>query len=168
MASIGASAATGIIIGKAVGTGDFAKVKSYTKTLQIMFIMIGAITSTLLFFLRIPILSMYDLGEETKALANAFILVLCVTGFGTAYQMPVLTGIVRGGGDPSFVLKNDIVSIWCIVLPLSFLAAFYWNWHPIWVVAMLNADQVFKCGAAAIKANSYTWIKTLTRDNKKA
>ena len=47
VASIGASAATSVIIGKAVGTGDFAKVKSYTKTLQLMFIMIGAVTSIL-------------------------------------------------------------------------------------------------------------------------
>ena len=163
VASIGASAATSVIIGKAVGTGDFAKVKSYTKTLQLMFIMIGAVTSILLFFLRIPILSLYDLSAETKALANAFILVLCVTGFGTAYQMPALTGIVRGGGDPDFILKNDIISIWCIVLPVSFMAAFWWEWHPVTVVACLNADQVFKCGAAAIKTNSYTWMKNLTR-----
>ncbi len=166
VASIGASAATSVIIGKAVGTGNIEKVKSYTKTLQIMFIIIGAVTSTLLFFLRIPILSLYDLSEETKYLANAFILVLCVTGFGTAYQMPALTGIVRGGGDPDFILKNDIISIWCIVLPVSFLAAFYWHWHPIAVVFCLNADQIFKCGAAAIKTNSYTWIKSLTRETK--
>lgn len=30
----------------------------------------------------------------------------------------MLTGIVRGGGDTRFVFINDLISIWCIVLPL--------------------------------------------------
>lgn len=163
VAAIGASAATSIIIGKTVGSGNMTKIKEYTKTLQIMFLIIAAVMSISLFFLRYPILSLYDLSSETKRLANAFILVLCVTGFGTAYEMPVLTGIVRGGGDAAFILKNDIISIWCIVLPLSFLAAFKFGWPPEVVVFCLNFDQLFKCGAAAIKANRYTWIKKLTR-----
>jgi hypothetical protein len=31
------------------------------------------------------------------------------------------------------------------------------------VIACLNADQVFKCGAACIKVNRYRWMKKLTR-----
>jgi Na+-driven multidrug efflux pump len=93
-------------------------------------------------------------------------LVLCATGFGTAYQMPALIGIVQGGGDSKFILKNDLISIWGIVIPVSFLAAFVFNWHPAAVVFCLNADQIFKCGAAAIKVNSYTWIKKLTRNEE--
>ncbi len=163
VAMIGASAATAIIIGKTVGSGDMQKLKEYTKTCQVIFVCIGLVTSTLLFFLRMPILSLYDLSPATKEMANAFIIVLCITGFGTAYEMPALTGIVRGGGDAKFILKNDIISIWCIVLPLSFLAAFKWHWSPVAVVFCLNFDQLFKCIPAFIKANSYTWIKKLTR-----
>lgn len=163
VAAGGASAATSIIIGKVVGQGDMKKIRDYTKTLQILFLIIAALMSTSLFILRIPILGMYDLNPETRRLANAFILVLCVTGFGTAYEMPVLTGIVRGGGDGAFILKNDIISIWCIVLPLSFLAAFKFGWPPEAVVFCLNFDQLFKCIAAAVKVNNYTWIKKLTR-----
>ncbi len=163
VAAIGASAATSIIIGKAVGQGDMKKIKEYTKTLQIIFLIIATLMSLCLYILRIPILGMYDLNHETYRLANAFIIVLCITGFGTAYEMPVLTGIVRGGGDAAFILKNDIISIWCIVLPLSYLAAFKFGWPPEVVVFCLNFDQLFKCGAAAIKANRYTWIKKLTR-----
>lgn len=160
VASVGASAATSVIIGKAVGTGDMKKVRDYTKTLQIMFLIIGIFISVTLFFLRAPILSLYDLRPETKELANAFLLVLCVTGFGTAYEMPALTGIVRSG-QPSFILKNDLISIWGIVLPASFLAAFHFNASPVLVVFLLNSDQIFKCAAAYIKTNSYTWVRKL-------
>lgn len=164
VASIGASSAASILIGKAIGSGEMGKIRSYTQTLQLMFVGIGLITSVLLFILRAPIVNLYtDLSPETRKMALDFILVLCVTGFGTAYQMPTATGIIRGGGDGKFVMVNDIISIWGIVIPLSFLAAFVFRWPPVAVVICLNSDQVFKCGAAFIKCNRYRWMKKLTR-----
>lgn len=163
VASVGASSATAVIIGKTVGSGDMKSLKSYVKTLQMIFVCIGILTSISLFILRIFILKAYSLSPETTKMANQFILVLCVTCIGTAYEMPVITGIIRGGGDSKFVFINDIISIWCIVLPLSYLAAFKFKLAPYIVVLCLNSDQIFKCAAAAIKVNRYRWIKKLTR-----
>ena len=168
VAIVGASSAAAVLIGKAIGSGRMDVIKSYAKTLQLMFVGIGVCTSTLLFLLRVPIVGLYtaispDLSPETRQMALDFILVLCVTGFGTAYQMPVATGIIRGGGDAKFVLINDLISIWGIVIPVSLLAAFVLRWPPVAVIACLNADQVFKCGAACIKVNRYRWMKKLTR-----
>ena len=131
--------------------------------MQFIFIAIGLLTSIVLYIIKTPILNLYDISEATRSYAESFILVLCVTCIGTSYQMPVLVGIVRGGGDSRFVLINDLISIWGIVLPLSFLAAFVFNWPPVAVVFCLNADQLFKCGAAAVKVNKFNWIKKLTR-----
>lgn len=168
VAIVGASSAAAVLIGKAIGRGKMEDIKSYAKTLQLMFVGIGVCTSTLLFLLRVPIVGLYaaispDLSPETRQMALDFILVLCVTGFGTAYQMPVATGIIRGGGDAKFVLINDLISIWGIVIPVSLLAAFVFEFPPVVVIACLNADQVFKCGAAFIKVNRYKWMKKLTR-----
>lgn len=171
VAIVGASSAAAVLIGKAIGSGKMDVIKSYAQTLQLMFIGIGVCTSTALFLLRIPVVNLYaaispDLTEETCRMALDFILVLCVTGFGTAYQMPVATGIIRGGGDARFVLINDLISIWGIVIPVSLLAAFVFKLPPVVVIACLNADQVFKCGAACIKVNRYKWMKKLTRKEK--
>ena len=168
VAIVGASSAAAVLIGKVIGSGKMEDIKSYARTLQLMFVGIGVCTSTVLFLLRTPVVSLYaaispDLSAETAQMALDFLAVLCVTGFGTAYQMPVATGIIRGGGDAKFVLINDLISIWGIVLPVSFLAAFVFKWPPVAVIACLNADQVFKCGAACIKVNRYTWMKKLTR-----
>lgn len=163
VAAIGAASASAIVIGKTIGQNHIEKVKEYAKTLQIIFLIIGILTSVTLFALKNPILSLYNITPETKALANSFILVLCVTCIGTSYQMPVLTGIVRGGGDSSFVLKNDIISIWCIMLPISLLAAFVFKLHPVIIVFCLNSDQIIKCGAACVKVNKFNWIRKLTK-----
>lgn len=164
VASVGAASATSILIGKTIGAGDMSRLREYVRTFQLMFFGIGLLTSLTLFLLRAPILGMYELSAETKDMADQFLLVLCVTCIGTAYEMPVITGIIRGGGDARFVFINDLISIWGIVLPLSFLAAFVFHWSPAAVVFCLNSDQLFKCAAAAIKANRYTWMKKLTRE----
>lgn len=163
VAAIGASSASAVVIGSAIGRGSLARVKEYARTLQMLYLILGILTSIVLFLIRTPLLSLYDgLTPTALSLANDFILVLCVTSIGTTYEMPVLCGIVRGGGDASFVLKNDLVSIWGIVLPLSALGAFVFGFHPVLVLFCLNSDQLFKCAAAAIKCNRYTWIKKLT------
>lgn len=164
VATIGAASAASVHIGKAIGKGDMQYVKSMAKTLQFIFICIGILTSITLFLIKDPILGLYKLTDETKIMAQSFILVLCVTCIGTGYQMPVSCGIVRGGGDANFVLINDFISLWLIVIPFSFMAAFVWKWSSVAVVACLNSDQVFKCLAASIKVNRFKWIKTLTRN----
>ena len=163
-ASVGAAAAALVIIGNAVGTGDMGKVRDYTRTLQSIFLIIALATGIGLFLLRPFVPMMYgDINPQTLAMADSFLLVLCVTSTGMGYQMPTSAGIIRGGGDAKFCMITDTLSIYGIVLPLSFLAAFVFHWPPVAVVICLNADQVFKCLPIAIKCHSYTWIKKLTR-----
>ncbi|HIS01251.1 MAG TPA: MATE family efflux transporter [Candidatus Excrementavichristensenella intestinipullorum] len=163
-ASVGAASVAAILVGGAVGSGDMDRVKAYAKTLQVMFLAIGVVSSGALFALRWPILSLYrDMRPQTKELANQFLLVLCLTGIGTAYQMPVITGIIRGGGDAKFGMINDLITIWGLVIPLSLLAAFVLKWSPAAVVLCLNADQLIKCIAGAVRVNRYRWIRRLTR-----
>ena len=163
-AAVGAASTASVIIGKTIGTGDIPLVKQYAKVLQRMFVVIGLLAGTLLFFLRIPILSLYDLAPATKEMANTFLIILSVVCVGMSYQMPTNIGIIRGGGSAGFVVKVDIISIWGIVLPLSFFMAFVVKASPAVVVCCLNADQIFKCVPAFIKANYGNWIKKLTRD----
>ena len=77
--------------------------------------------------------------------------------------MAVHTGIIRGGGDTRFVLINDSIFMWLIVLPISAIAAFKLNLSPVIVFICLKSDQILKCAVAVVKVNSYTWIKKLTR-----
>ena len=152
-----------VMTGKAVGSGNLKRVKEGAKTMQILYIFIGLFTSLLLFLTRSPVISLYDATKQTQELANTFILILCVTCIGTSYQMPALTGIVSGGGDTKFVLINDIIFMWCVVLPLSALSAFVFDFHPAITFMLLKSDQVLKCFVAIFKVNRFKWIKVLTR-----
>ncbi len=161
----GTATAASIIIGKTVGSGNIPLVKSYAKTMQILFLGIGVLSSLSLYFVRDLIVSLYSVTPETAELGRDFITVLCVTIFGTSYQMPSLTGIVSGGGDTKFVLFNDIIFMWCIILPLSFISAYVLQLPPIYTFACLKADQILKCSVAIVKVNRFRWIRVLTRND---
>lgn len=159
-----ASATTsGVLIGKTVGEGDVPRVKAYTKTLQILYLFIGVATGASLWFGKDLVLGLYDsITPEAYDLAVTFIGVLSLTVIGTSYQVACLTGIVTGGGDTKFVLINDMIHQWLIVIPLSYLSAFVLG-APMWVTFLcLKADQILKCFVAIVKVNRYRWIHVLT------
>ena len=164
--AVGASSTASVFIGRAVGEGNQGKVKQYARTMQVLFLAIGVVSSVVLFLVRIPILSLYQLEPETMELADTFLLILCVIIIGMSYQMPTNLGIVRGGGDTRYVMIMDFISIWCIVLPLSYVMAFVLNASPIVVLWCLNLDQIFKCVPAFLKCNFGHWAKKLTRENR--
>ena len=157
------SNASSVLIGKTVGENDIPRVKKYAKKLQILYIAIGLVSCALLLLLRDFIISVYDVTPETAALAVTFINILAVTVIGSSYEAPSLCGIVSGGGDTKFVFKNDIIFMWCMVLPLAFLSAFVLHWPVPVTFFILKSDQLTKCIVAVIKVNRFKWIKTLTR-----
>lgn len=161
--SVGACTAASILIGKQIGKGDREELKAQVNTMQLLFLGIGTLLCLMLNIIRIPLLSIYSVSEETYQLANQFILIQSIVLLTMSYQMPTNGGIIRGGGDTRYGVILDVVSIWGIVLPFSYLAAFVLHWHPVVVVIFLNVDQVFKCIPAAIYVNSYRWIRELTR-----
>lgn len=169
VASVGACTAASIIIGKQIGMGDRGRLKETVVTLQLLFVGVGIMLGLILFAIRTPLLSVYRISDETYYLANAFMIIQSVVICTMSYQMPANCGIIRGGGETRYGMILDVISIWLIVLPVSCLGAFVWNFSPIVVVICLNADQVFKCIPAAIYTNSYRWVHHLAREgNAKA
>ncbi len=162
-----ASNAASVVIGKTVGESDVPRVKEYTKTLQFIFIGIGIGTGLVLWLCKNGIISLYDVTHQARVLSGQFINILSITVIGTSYQCACLTGIVTGGGDTRFVLINDLIHQWLIVIPAAFLSAFVFH-APLWVTFLcLKSDQILKCFVAVVKVNRYRWIHKLTREDSK-
>lgn len=160
----GISSASAIIIGNAAGEGDLNKIKAYSKKLQVVFIAGGIVTGLLLYLAKDYVLLVYNVSASTIGIASALLTVLSVTVIGTAYQMSTLTGIVRAGGATHFVLINDLIFVWLIVIPLSMFMAFVIG-APTWIIFLcLKCDQILKCAVAVVKVNRYDWVKKLTKE----
>ena len=162
----GGASAAAVVTGKMVGEGDREKLHECVNTMQVLFLTVGVLSGALLFSCKELIIGFYDVQESTQALARQFLSILSVTLVGTSYQVACLTGIVRGGGNTRFVFYNDLVFMWGIVLPASFLCAFVFKTSPAVVFLCLKADQILKCFVALFEVNSYHWVRALTRSEE--
>ena len=160
------SATSAVMIGQAIGRGDVERVKSDGRTLSVIDIGLGIVLGAILFALKNPLLSLYSASftPEAMEIAGNLIVIMSFVMVGMSYQMPVCFGIIQGGGDAKWNMAVNLISTWCIVVPLSFMAAFWWKLPVEWVVVCIQSDQFFKGIPAFIHFRKYKWMKKLTRE----
>lgn len=157
-----------VMVGKAVGKGDYDQAKVYSKTIQVMFFCIGLVMASLVFLLRGSFTSLYGSSSDPQvyALATTMIAILAVTLIGTSYHASCFIGINRGAGDSRFVAMVDSICGWLVVLPATLLAAFVFKWPMPIVFLCTRIDQCFKWIIAFIRLRGDRWIRNVTRSDR--
>ena len=157
------SSSSSVLIGKVVGSGQMDKIKPYAWSLQFLYVCIGLFCGTLLFVLREPILSLYNISSDTYSLAVLFMTIQSVSVICSCYEFPVESGIIQGGGSTRYAFIVDTVCMWGLTLPLSYLSAFVWHLPAVWTFIFLRIDQFVKCIPNAITVNRFRWVKEVTK-----
>ena len=157
-----------VVVGKTVGTGDIPKVREYSKTIQIMFAVLGVVMAILVILLRAPFISLYDAGGEEAGLAMQMIFLGAISMIGTSYHAACFVGINRGAGDNAFVAKVDSICGWLVVLPCTLLAAFVLKLPLPFVYLATRIDQCYKWIIAFFRLRGNKWIHNVTRTDEEA
>ena len=155
-----------VVMGKTVGEGKLSLVRSYSKTMQAIFIILGVVSAVLLFSFKDIIVSFYSISDETKKLAIQFITVLSVSTIGTCYEYPVESGIIAGGGHTKYQAYADNLFMWLWTIPTACLSAFVFHFPPVVTFCFLKSDQLLKCIPNGITCNRYRWVRILTREEQ--
>ena len=153
-----------VVVGKAVGAGDYALVHAYSRTIQGMFLIIGVVMSLVVFLLRWPFIGLYGLEGQTAALTASMVAICAPTLIGTTYHASCFVGINRGAGDSRFVMLVDMICGWLVVLPLAALSAFVLHLPLHWIYFMTRIDQTFKWLIAWLRLRGDKWIHNVTRE----
>jgi len=153
-----------IVIGKTIGERDYVKTRRYSNKIQILFVIVGVLMSSLVFLTRSIFVSFYNIEAATKALTVQLIAIGAITLIGTSYHAACFVGINRGGGDSRFVFMVDLIFGWLVVLPLSYLAAFVWKLPLPMVFLFIRIDQLIKWLIAFLRLRGDKWIHNVTRE----
>jgi len=162
--AFGITGACNVVMGNIIGAGQLDRVKPYSRTFQLIFVISGLLTGVLLYFVRSFILSLYILEPDTKELTSTFIYLLSIIVVFASYQYPAASGIILGGGNTRYPVIVETLFIWLCVLPFSALSAFVWKFPPVVTFLFLKSDQFLKCIPNGIVVNRYRWVRVLTRD----
>src|SRR5699024_145131 len=150
-----------VTMGKTIGQGRLDRVRSYAKTMQGIFLIVGLLSAGLLFIFKDIIVGIYAVSDETAALAARFLTILSVTTVGTCYEYPVEAGIIAGGGVTKYAAWTDNLFMWLFTIPSAYLSAFFFRFPTEVTFCFLKADQILKCIPNAIVCNRFRWVRIL-------
>ena len=157
----GISNASSIITGHTLGQGEYDKAQRQGFTFLGLGAIIGVFAGLLIMVISGPVISFYDITEETKGIAEQLMLAV---GFIVIFQSmnSILTkGVLRGGGDTKFLMIADILFLWAASVPLGALAGLVWHLPAFWIYTLLKIDQIIKAVWCVFRLSSKKWIKRI-------
>jgi len=159
--NMGMGGASSVVIGNTVGEGDLKRAQDEGAAYVLLAFLLGLVAVPLFLLLEGPYMSLYDVSETTKSIAHGMLVCTCC-------MMPVQTvayvtskGVLRGGGDTTFLLLADSSLIWFVSIPLGALAAFVWHMSPVWVFFLLRVEYPLKGIVCFIRFCTKKWIKEI-------
>lgn len=158
----GVGSATAVMTGNIIGEGRIPYMIDCIKRFKLVYLILGTLSAVLLILLKTPILSIYNIEPETIQLANQFMYMYAVTIFFAAYTNPLITGILRGGGDTRVAAYIDIGCLWLVTLAGA-IAAFALHMPVLIVFILLKLDNPMKAFFCLARLRTTAWIRNVTR-----
>ena len=154
-----------VVVGKAVGRGDYTLARQYSNTIQLMFLAIGILMCAAVLIFNRAFVSLYGTADdpEVRQMSITFINIVAISLIGTSYHASCFKGINRGSGDSRFIALVDMICGWGVVIPLMLLTTFVFH-SPLPVIFFCTRiDQCFKWIFALVRLRGNKWIKNVTR-----
>lgn len=159
---LGVANASSVVIGKTVGAGDKERAVSQKNKLLFIYFLLGIITASVLLLIKNPIISIYNIEDTTKNIANNLMYIYAFHILFQAFTSPIIAGVLRGGGDTKFAAIIDVLFLW-LLLPIGFIAAFKFNLNPILVLLLLRFETPIKTVFCLWRLKGNKWINIITR-----
>ncbi len=161
---LGLGSGGGIMVGNELGAGRLEQAKLYGCKLCKMSILTGGISGVFLLLLSPLILSLSTLSEGANTYLQGMLFMCSYYMIGKSVNGTTIGGIFCAGGDSKFGFLCDTVTLWCITVPLGFIAAFIWKLPVLAVYFVVNLDEIIKLPAVYFHYKKYIWVKDLTAE----
>ena len=160
---IGMGSASSVILGKKIGAGEETAARAYAHRFCWFFPLTGVIIGLLLFPMSQVLPLVFNVGADIIAITQSMMLVLMAMYPSRAFNMLIIVGICRSGGDTIFASIIDNGWMWLIALPLGILATFVWHF-PAWAILLcLESEQILKTICGAFRVKSGKWLHNIVR-----
>ncbi|MBQ3232808.1 MAG: polysaccharide biosynthesis C-terminal domain-containing protein [Clostridia bacterium] len=159
----GVSHASCIITGHTMGEGDTEKVQRQGYTFLFFSFVLGLFAAVVILILSPVIVNYYDISLEAKEIAYHLMDAISLIIVFQAMSSILTKGVLRAGGDTTFLMAGDILFLWVASVPLGYLAGLVFHWPPFWVYTMLKIDQVIKCIWCFFRLRSGKWMKKIKK-----
>lgn len=163
---MGLASGGAILVGNELGAGRLDVGKAYGEKVVRMSLVSGVISAGIFIALTPLILKLAKLSPQSAEYMRWMIVVCAWNMVGMSHNSATISGIFAAGGDTRFGLICDIITLWVIVVPLSFLAAFWLKLPVLVIYVLINMDEWVKFPAVRIHFRKYNWVRDLTHSQE--
>lgn len=157
----GVSQAAGIMIGKALGAGEYEK--AYEDSKKMMWyglagslFLSGILVLTAGFYVKI-----FNVEESVRHIAENLLLVFALISPVKVQNMILGGGIIRSGGRTGYVMAIDLIGTWLFGVPLGLLSAFVLKLPIAEVYFILSLEECVRLGISLAVFRKKKWMMSL-------
>ena len=158
----GIASGVGIIIGGMLGRNELKEAREAGGSFVRFSILTGIGSGLVVLAVTPLLLKIISLNPQSEYYLKYMMFMASYYIVGNSLNSTIISGIFPAGGDTRFGMICDIVTLWCVVVPLGLLAAFIWNLPVLAVAAILTLDEFVKIPAVYTHYRKYRWVNNLT------
>lgn len=159
----GLSGAINVMVGNSLGANKLEEARDNAFKLIVFSIKVAAFLSIVIFFSRDLIISLYDISEYTRKVANYNMLTLAVF-FPTFVISVGCFFTLRAGGDVKSTLIMDALFMWLVPVPLSLILGYFTKLEIYEMFLILQSTELIKMVLAMHRYRKGKWVKNLAEE----
>lgn len=159
---IGLGNSISVMIGKKIGEGNEATARDYASRMARFAPFLAAFVALLLVPISRLLPLVFRVEPGVFAIANLMFVILAFMYPFRAFNMTMVVGICRAGGDTVFCAAYDVLFMWTVALPLAALASFAFH-APVWLIfACILSEEPVKALLGLWRLKSGKWLRNVT------
>ncbi|MCB6994220.1 MATE family efflux transporter [bacterium 210820-DFI.6.37] len=161
LAAFSVGDATLILVGQKLGEKKLDEAYGLAKKLIRIGFVIGVCAGAALILCGKPLLSLFDFSPRGARLAFLILVVYGCVMWLSLYNAMNVTGVLRCGGDTRFAMLADVLTVWCIGVPMAFITALALHWPIYFAVMAVKTEEVVKGLLVTKRFFSKKWVKNV-------
>ena len=155
--------AIAIIVGNLLGAAKFEEARDADRKMMAFSVTCAVGLGALLISFSHLFPLLYNTTEHVRSLASYMMTVSAIAMPFYAFAHSAYFTL-RSGGKVLITLLFDSVFMWGIVLPISFVLAYFTNVNIFWLFALAQGTEIIKVIFGAILLRRGTWLRQLVSD----
>jgi putative MATE family efflux protein len=151
-----------VLIGKKIGERNERAARDYASRIVRFSPLVSLAAILILYPLSRTLPLVFKVDQEVFTLINGMFIILCCFYPFRAFNMAMVVGICRAGGDTVFCVLYDVVVMWVITLPLAAAASFIFR-APVWLIFLcINMEEAIKMSLGLWRLKTGKWLHHVT------
>ena len=157
----GLSQAAAILIGKRLGDGDREMAYREAKKLLLYGLVGSLILSAAILYIRHWYVCIFKVEDSVRELTAQILTAYAAVMPFKVLNMIIGSGILRSGGETTYVMVIDLMGTWIFGVPLGFLTAFVFHWSIPLVYFALSLEECIRFSVSLVVFRRRGWMNQL-------